>query len=170
MNELDVALVVLLLLCALRGFWRGFFRESLGFAGLILALAAALRFCDAGAEFLAARVPAAAQLPPPGRVGVSFVVIFVIVQGTLNLLGLLLDRIVGSRAMYRASRIGGALFGAAKAGAVLAFVLLFLHVFPVVPRIEQRIVESRLAHSLVSIAGSVVRAGLAGGAQPGGRA
>ena len=43
MNGIDVALVVLLLLCGLRGSWRGFFRESFGFAALLLGLLAALR-------------------------------------------------------------------------------------------------------------------------------
>ena len=53
MNGIDVALVVLLLLCGLRGSWRGIFRESFGFAALMLGLLAALRGADAGAEWLA---------------------------------------------------------------------------------------------------------------------
>jgi membrane protein required for colicin V production len=166
MNGMDVALVVLLLLCALRGFWRGFFRESFGFAGFVLALAAALRFADAGAQLLAERLPASIELPATARSGVAFVAIFIAVQSVLNLLGLLIDRMVGSLFLRRASRVGGALFGLAKGGAVLAFLLLFLHVFPVVPGIDQRIMESRVAHPLVSMAGSVVRAGLPAPADP----
>jgi membrane protein required for colicin V production len=160
MNAMDVALVVLLLLCALRGFWRGFFRESFGFLGLILGLVCALRFGEAAAAFLAESFPAATVLPTTGRLGVAFVAMFVLVQGVLNLLGLLLDRMLGSLALRRASAVAGALFGLAKGGAVFAFLLLFLHVFPILPGIDQRILESRLAHSLVTIAGSVVRAGL----------
>ena len=38
MNGIDVALVILLLLCGLRGSWRGVFRESFGFAALLLGL------------------------------------------------------------------------------------------------------------------------------------
>ena len=43
MSGIDAALAVLLLLCALRGFWRGFLRECFGFAGLALGLVVAMR-------------------------------------------------------------------------------------------------------------------------------
>lgn len=166
MNAMDVALVVLLLLCALRGFWRGFFRESFGFLGLILGIGAALRFSEAAERLLSEWFPAAMALPATGRLGVAFVATFVIVQTFLNLVGSLLDRMVGSLALRRISGAAGALFGVAKGGAVFAFLLLFLHVFPVVPGIDERIMESRVAHSLVSVAGSVVRAGLHAPAEP----
>ena len=160
MTAMDVALVVLLLLCALRGFWRGFFRESFGFLGLILGIAAALRFSEEVAGALAEAVPAATVLPTTGRLGVAFVVTFVVVQTVLNVFGLMLERMMGSIFFRRASRVAGALFGAAKGGAVLAFLLLFVHVFPVAPGIDRRIAESRIAHALVTAAGAVVRAGL----------
>ena len=57
MSEIDAALVVLLLLCALRGFWRGFLRECFGFAGLVLGLAVAMRFAGAASSLLTERVP-----------------------------------------------------------------------------------------------------------------
>ena len=43
MNRIDVVLAIVLLLFAVRGFWRGFSREFFGFVGLIggLAIAAA---------------------------------------------------------------------------------------------------------------------------------
>ena len=71
MNIVDVALVVLLLLCALRGTWRGVFRESFGFLSLIGGLWAALRGANAGALWLAARVPDA-DLNQTAVVGVAF--------------------------------------------------------------------------------------------------
>ena len=57
MNGIDVALVVLLLVCGLRGSWRGIFRESFGFAGLVLGLLAAAARCRSGSQPSVGRTP-----------------------------------------------------------------------------------------------------------------
>jgi membrane protein required for colicin V production len=160
MNRIDVALVVLLLLCAVRGFWRGFFRESFGFLGLIAGLAAALRFAAAVSAALSEAVPGWGALPSAAQLGIAFVVTFIAVQTFFALFGFLLDRTVGSLAMQRISHVAGALFAVAKGGAILAFVLLFFHLFPVVPGVDEPIMESRLGRPLLTAASSVIRAGL----------
>jgi uncharacterized membrane protein required for colicin V production len=160
MNRIDVALVVLLLLCAVRGFWRGVFRESFGFLGLIAGLAAALRFAEVASTALSEAIPGWGALPEAARLGIAFVATFIVVQTFFTLFGYLLDRTLGSLAMRRISHAAGALFAIAKGGAVLAFVLLFLHLFPVVPGLDEPIMESRLGRPLVSAASSVIRAGL----------
>lgn len=162
MNLIDVALVVLLLLCALRGFWRGFFRESFGFLGLILGLGAALRFSDLGAVGLAPYVP----LPSTALVGIAFVAIFMIAYTSLNLFGLLLESLLGSLMLQRANQVAGVAFAVAKGGAILALVLLFFHLFRVVPALDQRIMASRVGRPLVTAAESVIHAGLRTVAQP----
>ena len=162
MNLIDVALVVLLLLCALRGFWRGFFRESFGFLGLILGLGAALRFSDLGAVGLAPYVP----LPSTASVGIAFVAIFMIAYTSLNLFGLLLESLLGSLMLQRANQVAGVAFAVAKGGAILALVLLFFHLFRVVPALDQRIMASRVGRPLVTAAESVIHAGLRTVAQP----
>jgi membrane protein required for colicin V production len=156
MNVLDVALVVLLLVCALRGFWRGFFRESFSFLGIVIGLAAALRESDRAADALGMHV----FLPATARLGIAFVGIFIVVHTLLTVLGLVFDRLLGGMLLRQLNRAAGALFAAAKGGAILAFVLLFLHLFPVVPGLERRIMDSALARPMISMAGSVVRAGL----------
>ena len=55
--------------------------------------------------------------------------------------------------------LAGAAFGMGKGGLLVSFVLLFLHLFPVVPGLEQRLKQSEIARPLVSAAGMVVRAG-----------
>lgn len=157
MNVVDAVLVVLLLVFAIRGFWRGFFRESFGLLGIVLGLAAALRLADGGAALLS-RV-GALPLPMTARLGVAFVGIFVLVDTALILTGLLFDRLLGSGVMRNLNRAGGALFGLAKGAALLAFVLLFFHLFPVVPGFDERLMASQVAHPMVSVAGSVLRAG-----------
>jgi uncharacterized membrane protein required for colicin V production len=162
MNLIDVALVVLLLLCALRGFWRGFFRESFGFLGLIAGLGGALRFSDLGAAMLTPYLP----LPSTALVGIAFVGIFMIAYTSLNLFGLLLERLLGSLMLQRANQLAGVAFAVAKGGAILALVLLFFHLFRVVPALNQHVMESRVGRPLVAAAESVIHAGLRTVAQP----
>ncbi len=158
MNGIDVALVVLLLLCGLRGSWRGFFRESFGFGALLLGLLAALRGAEAGASWLSGQ-SAAAELHGSALLGAAFVVIFLAVSAVVNLLGVAGDQLFGRGTLRIPSRVAGALFALGKGAAVLAFVLLFLHLFPVVPGIDQQIAGSRIARPLVSAAGAALRAG-----------
>jgi uncharacterized membrane protein required for colicin V production len=163
MNGIDVALVVLLLVLALRGSWRGVFRESFGFAALVIGLLAALRYADAGAGWLV-RYSWASELSGPALVGTAFVVLFLVVSALINLIGVACDQLFGRGALQVPSRVGGALFAFAKGGAVLAFVLLFLQLFPVVPGIDRQIAGSRIARPMVSAAGAALRAGWRDGA------
>ena len=106
MNRIDVALVVLLLLCAVRGFWRGVFRESFGFVGLIAGLVAALRFSQAVSTSLAGAIPGWGALPDAARLGIAFVATFIVVQTFFSLFGYLLDRTVGSISLQRIEPCG----------------------------------------------------------------
>lgn len=157
MNGVDVALVILLLLCALRGSWRGVFRESFGFAAFLVGLWAALRWSDAAAGWLGSWLPAA-DLNPMALLGGGFVLVFVAVSTLLNLLGVAADQVFGRGALRIPSRLAGAGFAVAKGAVIAAGVLLFLQLFPVVKGIDRQILDSRLARPLVSTAESVLRA------------
>jgi uncharacterized membrane protein required for colicin V production len=160
MNRIDVALVVLLLLCAVRGFWRGVFRESFGFIGLIAGLAAALRFAEVVATSLSGAIPGWEAVPDAARLGIAFVATFLVVQTFFAVFGYLLERSLASLTMRRASHAAGALFAVAKGAAVLSFVLLFFHLFPVVPSLDGPIMDSRIGRPLLTAASSLIRAGL----------
>jgi uncharacterized membrane protein required for colicin V production len=166
MNAIDVALVILLLVCALRGTWRGVFREGFGFAALLLGVLVALRVANAGATWLSARTPAG-ELNGSALLGVAFVVIFMAVSTLINLVGIACDQLFGRGALRIPSRILGAGFALGKGAAVLALVLLFFHLFPVVPSLDQQITGSRLARPMVSAAGAALRAGWRNGAAEG---
>lgn len=163
MNGIDVALVVLLLLCALRGSWRGVFRELFGFAALLAGLAAALRTADLVASRLAV-YPLASDLSASALLGVAFVAVFLVVSTVVNLIGVAFDQLFGRGALRIPSRVVGALFATAKGAVTLAIVMLFVHVFPVAPALEQQIATSRLARPMVSAAGAALRAGWRDGA------
>lgn len=163
MNGIDGALVVLLLLAALRGSWRGFFRESFGFVALVGGLVAALRGADPAATWVATVVPAG-EFSGSALLGVAFVAVFLVVSTLLNLVGVACDQLFGRGRLQTLSRVGGALFALAKSAVLLAFVMLFFHLFPLVPAVERQIAGSRLAPPMVSAAGAVLRAGWRDGA------
>jgi membrane protein required for colicin V production len=153
MNLVDLALTVLLLLCAIRGFWRGLIRESFGFAAFLVGLLAALRFADPVGQSLQSWEILAA-LPDAARVGGAFVIIFLLASAAINVLGFALDRLFG-RGLLRG--VGGGIVGVAKGAAVLSFVLLFFHLFPFVRGLDDRLAGSRLARPMISAADNLLR-------------
>lgn len=157
MNGVDVALVIVLAGCALRGWWRGFFRECFGVVALVVGVAAALRFTG-GAE---GAVQSHLRLPSPVGAGVAFVAIFVVVHGFINVVGVLVSRLTHTAALDVLNGIGGALLGVAKGTVVLAFLLLFLHLFPLVPSFDPQVMGSSLGRPLVGVAGNAIRIGAA---------
>lgn len=155
MNGVDVVLVLILVVFALRGYWRGFFRESFGVLAVIAGVAAALQFTAPGTLVLQEY----ASLPPAVQTGVAFVGIFVVVYAIVNLIGALLDRLAGASRLWVVNHFAGALLGIAKGGVVLAAVLLFLHLLPVAPAADAHIMSSAIARPLVGAASDVLRLG-----------
>jgi membrane protein required for colicin V production len=156
MNATDLALGAALILFTLRGFWRGFLRESFGLAALIVALAAAMRFTPAGEAEVLRHV----RLPSPIPAGVAFVGIFVIVHACVNLTGAILDWAAGGNVVRRVNGIAGAVFGLAKGALVLAFALLFLHLFPVAGAVDGQIMRSTMGPPLIATATNLIRVGV----------
>jgi membrane protein required for colicin V production len=155
MNGVDVALVVVLAACALRGWWRGFFRECFGLLALIVGVAAALRFTAGGEAALQPHL----RLPSPVGAGVAFVVIFVVVHGLMNAAGVLLSRLTQTGASGAINGAGGAVLGAGKGAVVVAFLLLFLHLFPLVSTLDPHVMGSAIGRPLVGAASSAIRIG-----------
>jgi uncharacterized membrane protein required for colicin V production len=155
MNAVDVALVVVLAGCALRGWWRGFFRECFGLLALIAGISAALRFAAGGEAALQPHL----RLPAPVASGIAFLAIFVVVHAVVNVVGVLLNRMTATAALGAINGVAGALLGAGKGALVLAFLLLFLHLFPVVSAIDPQVMGSGFGRSLVGAASSAIRIG-----------
>ena len=156
MNGVDLGLGVLLTLCALRGYWRGFFRESFGLLALVAGVAAAARFAALGAGVLQHYL----HLPAAVDAGLAFVAIFVIVHTVVNLVGVVLDRLTAALFLRGINRLAGAALGAGKGAAIIALVLLFFHLFPVVPDLDGQIMGSSLGRPLVNVASDVIRLAL----------
>jgi membrane protein required for colicin V production len=161
MNGVDLAIVVLLILCAVRGYGRGLIRECFGLLALVVGVATAVQFSAAGSATLEQLL----SLPTTVSTGVAFVGIFVLAHVVLNLVGSLFDRLTGAGFVRSINQLVGAAFAAGKAAVVLGFILLFLHLLPFVPTLDQHIMHSRVGYPLVAAASAVCRVG-AQNAQP----
>ena len=143
-------------LATLRGSWRGVDPRGLRTHRAHRRLARRAPARDTGA----AVVGATAGLPPATVAAIAFV-------GHLHARARRCQPgRVGLRPRYSARRAApvqprdrARLFGLAKGGMLLAFVLLFLDLFPVVPEIKPQLRDSQLARPLVSVAETIVRVG-----------
>ncbi len=153
MNLVDLALIVILILFAVRGYWRGFFRELCGILGLAAGIAVALSFAPAVAAWLTERVFA----PAPIDLALAFVGLFVVAQVIASIAGMILERMARALWLGVVSRMLGAIVAAAEGAAVLAVVLLFFHLFPVFSKLDQPIMNSAIGRSLISAASTCVR-------------
>jgi membrane protein required for colicin V production len=163
MAAIDAAVAALLGLFALRGFWRGFFRESFGLAALVVGILAAVRWTAAGDAALQPYL----KLPAPLPAGVAFVAIFTAVHTLINVIGVLLDWAAGAPTLRWVSGMAGAAFGAGKGAALLGLLLLFLHLFPIAGGgVDAQIMRSSLGRQLVAGASAFLRLGLKTGLEP----
>lgn len=83
MNILDVILIGLLLIGAVRGFQKGIILEITGFLGLFLAIFGAFQFVDWGIQFISQFMEISSRLLPV----VAFIAIFVAILISVYLLG-----------------------------------------------------------------------------------
>ena len=154
-NQVDALLLVLLVPFALRGYWRGFLRESLALVGLLGgALAAA-----AGGSRLAAALVARQLVPPQAARGVALALLFVVVYVAARAAGALADRLARAIFLGGVNRAAGLAFGVAKGAVVLGFALVLLQQFLPSPSLAGMLAASRLAPPLTQLANGVVEAG-----------
>lgn len=155
MNQVDALLLVLLVPFALRGYWRGFCRESLGLAGLVLGALAA----TAGGSAVAGVLVARHLLPPVAAVAAAYAGIFIAVNLASHGLGVLADRLVRAVFLGGLNRAAGAVFGLAKGAALLGFGLLLAERVVASPGFDDVVAHSRLGRPLTQLATSVVATG-----------
>lgn len=158
MNTVDLTLVVLLFLFALRGYFKGLFRESFSLLGLIVGFMVAVRYDEPVAALWTQYWKSSLILLR----ALTFVGLFFIVYLTFSLAGWLLHRAAKFLLMQSVNRMGGILIGAGKGAAVLAFIIFLLVSFPLMPpKAKQRIDESYLAPTLHQLAQILIRIGKA---------
>jgi membrane protein required for colicin V production len=154
-NQVDALLLVLLVPFALRGYWRGFLRESLALLGLLGgALAAA-----AGGGRLAAALVARHLLPPVAARAAALTLLFLAVYVGAQVAGMIADRLARVILLGGLNRVAGLAFGVAKGALVLGFVLILVQQHLSSPALAGMIAASRLGGPLTQFATELVAVG-----------
>jgi membrane protein required for colicin V production len=159
MNWIDVALIVILLLFALRGYFRGLFREVFSLLGLGAGFVGAAR----NAEWLGAEIAKYWSGAPPILLkGIAFVICFFFIYVFFSLIGWLLHRSTKLLLLKTVNRLGGVALGFGKGVALAALAVFAVSSTTVVPRTARdKLSQSYLAPPLAQIADGLIRFGKA---------
>jgi membrane protein required for colicin V production len=128
-NIVDLILLAVVSLFALRGYFKGLFRETFSLVGLVAGFLLAARYDDRVAALLAASWKVSFIVLRAA----SFVLIFFIIYFSLNLIGWLLHRSSSLLFLQGINRMGGVLVGAGKGAALIGLAILFLASTPLIP-------------------------------------
>lgn len=158
MNIVDPILLGLLLLFALRGYFKGLFREVFSLLGLVVGFMVAVRYDEPVAAMWAASWTSSYFLLR----AITFVSLFFLAYFGLNLVGWVLHRSAPLLFLQGINRIGGVAVGAGKGAALLALVIFFLTSSPFLPsQATQKIHQSVLAPLLSRFAQGLIQFGRA---------
>lgn len=159
MNIVDIILLALLSLFALRGYFKGLFRESFSLMGFFIGLIAAVRYDEQVAVLWANSW----DISPLMLKVLSFVGLFFVVYFTFSLAGWLLHRSAPYFFLGGMNRVGGIVLGIGKGTAILALAIFFLISFPWMPeKTKQTMQDSYLAVPLYQFGQGLVRIGMVG--------
>jgi membrane protein required for colicin V production len=152
-NIVDIILLVVLSLFALRGYFRGLFRETFSLLGLFLGFMVAVRYDEPVAAFLAESWKASFIVLR----GVAFVALFFVTYFSLNLVGWLLHRSASLLFLQGINRIGGVVVGMGKGAALMALAIFFLTSTPLISgKAKENIDHSYLAATFNRLAREIV--------------
>jgi len=154
MTAVDAGLLLLLLLFGLRGFWRGFLREALGLAGVVLAGGLVVGWSDRIAALLTAHggfTPLAARLV--AAIGLALVVFI-----GVRIIGGLVARLTAALFLRPLDRVAGVGLGLGEGAALLGLALAAALRMAPTSEISARIGASQVARPLIQVADRIVAA------------
>ncbi|MES1951187.1 colicin V production protein [Salinisphaera sp. S4-8] len=125
----DIAILAVVALSAIIGFFRGFLREAIGLATWLLAFYLAFTFVRHGAAVLSPWIDT-----QPVRLAVSFAVIFIVVLLLGAIINFVLHRLVNQTGFAGTDRVLGAGFGALRGIAVLVVLVMLAGALTALPR------------------------------------
>jgi len=156
LSIVDPILLVLLSLFALRGYFKGLFRESFSLLGLLIGFMVAVRYDEPVAALWADYWKASLIVLR----AVTFIGLFFVIYFVFSLTGWLLHRSAKLLFLQGVNRVGGILLGAGKGAAVLALIVFFLASSPLIPQqTRQKIDQSYLVPPLHYIGEGLIRVG-----------
>ena len=156
MNWVDLTVLGVLLLFALRGFIRGFFREIFSLAGLVAGFMLAAAYERPASAFVATYW----QTSPLILKGVCFIGIFFSVYFLLSLTGWFLHRSAKLLFLTTLNRAGGIAIGVGKGVAVAALAVFLLSSASWLPQpAREKLVGAYLVSPLSRLAENLIRIG-----------
>ena len=158
MNIVDPILLGFLLLFALRGYFKGLFREVFSLLGLVVGFMVAVRYDEPVAALWAESWKYSYFLLR----AMTFVSLFFLAYFGLNLVGWLLHRAAPLLFLQGINRIGGVVVATGKGAALMALLIFFLTSSPFLPsQVTQKIHQSVLAPLLSGLAQGLIQFGRA---------
>jgi uncharacterized membrane protein required for colicin V production len=163
MNYLDVIILVVLLLFALRGYHSGFVKQLVNFFGFIIALVLAYLFYDKLAPLLRDWIP----FPKFDNVtlelfsrtfnvevmfynALAFIIIFIAVKLILWILGMVLDAVASLPVISTINKISGLLLGLVQGFLIVLLLINFATVLPS-DVAQTHIAESTISQAMLDI-------------------
>lgn len=164
MNIIDPILLALLFFFALRGYFKGLFRETFSLLGLVAGFIVAVRYDEAAAIFWSGYSKFSFIILK----ALAFVALFFVVYFVFSLVGWVLNRSAKVFFLQAVNRIGGLVVGTGKGAAVLAVIVFLLGASPFASqKMVQKMKESYLVPTLNKFGQEIIRIGKANLFPPG---
>lgn len=155
-NIVDPLLIIVFSLFALRGYFKGLFRESFSLLGFVAGLMVAVRYDEPVAVLWAEHWNTSFLFLR----ALVFVALFFTVYLLSSLVGVLLHRSARLLFLQRMNHFGGVLLGAAKGTALIACMIFFLLSSPFLPqKLRKTMDESYLTSPLYHLARVLIGTG-----------
>jgi len=155
-NWIDLALLIVLLLFGLRGYFRGLFREVFSLAGLAAGFLGAARYAEPLAGLAATHWDAAPIILKGG----SFVICFFVIYVSFNLMGWLLHRSAKVLFLQTMNRLGGIVLGVGKGAALTALLVFMITSTTLVPpSAREKLDDAYLVSPLARLAETLIHFG-----------
>lgn len=156
LNVIDPALLILLSLFALRGYFKGLFRETFTLAGLVVGFMIAVRYD----EPLAALGSGYWEVSPLISRAAAFIALFFVVYFLFSVVGWLLHQSEKLLFLQTVNRVGGVAVGLGKGAAILALAAFLVSSSSWVPRTtREKLDDSYLVPPLSQFAEGMIRIG-----------
>ncbi|MFQ5850739.1 MAG: CvpA family protein [Candidatus Binatia bacterium] len=142
MSIVDLILLFLVSLFAIRGYFKGLVREIFSLLGLLFGFMVTVRY----GELVLGLWQDYWKISPIVLKAVGFITLFLAVYFAFSLTGWLLHRSLKFLFLVGLNRVGGILLGTGKGAALLALILFLLGSSPLIPKqTRQRVDDSYLA-------------------------
>ncbi len=150
MNFIDLIIIALLLLGAIRGFTDGFIKELASLLALILGIWGAIKF----SSYTAAKMYDYFDMTGKYVGIVAFLITFVIIVVLVHFVGLVVDKFVDTLSLGFFNRLAGIVFGAFKTALILSVILVILNAIDAKVRFlpREKIEKSKFYNPIADIA------------------